>query len=207
MRRDGFEVRDWRGRNLPPPPAGYRWYCSSPRNCALVRSRTGIIQRTHVYDEREDYWRRRYERHYTYQDDYYYRECRARPDPAGILIGGLIGGLIGSAAGHHDAGDVFAGVIIGSMAGAIVTRDMDCEDRSYAYRAFHDGLNGWRVGVAYPWQNPRNGHHGEFRVRGYYYDGAGFHCARYRHTTWLARRRVFDGRACRQADGAWAFID
>jgi hypothetical protein len=109
--QDEYAVPDWRGRNLPPPPRGYRWYCSTPRNCFLVRKSTGIVVRTRWNDEREEYWRRRYAQRYSYQDDIYWRECRSRPDPAGILIGGLIGGLIGSAADHHDAGALFAGVI------------------------------------------------------------------------------------------------
>ena len=206
-RQDRFAAPDWRSRNLPPPPRGYRWYCSTPRNCVLVRTTTGIVVRTRWYDERESSWNRRYQRSYTYQDDIFYRECRSRPDPAGILLGGLIGGLIGGAIDNHDAGAVFAGVVIGGLAGAALSRELDCDDRSYAYRAFYAGLNGWRVGVDHDWRNPRNGHHGRFRVRNYYYDANGFHCARYRHTFWHTRMRQFDGRACRQPDGSWNFID
>ena len=84
---------------------------------------------------------------------------------------------------------------------------MDCDDRSYAYVAFHRGLNGRRIDVPHRWHNPHNGHRGEFRVRGYYYDPYGFHCANYRHTTWFDRRRQVYGRACRQPDGVWAFLD
>jgi surface antigen len=206
-RQDQYAVPDWRDRNLPPAPRGYRWYCSAPRNCVLVRTSTGIVVRTGWNDEREDYWRRRYSRRYSYQDDIYYRECRSRPDPAGILLGGLIGGLIGGAADGHDAGAVFAGIIIGGIAGAALSNELDCDDRSYAYRTFYTGLNGWRTDVPYDWRNPGNGHHGQFRVRSYYYDPYGFHCARYRHTVWTARRHQFDGRACRQPDGAWTFIE
>ncbi len=206
-RQDQYAAPDWRSSNLSPPPRGYRWYCSNPRNCVLVRDATGIVVRARWNDEREDYWRRRYSQRYTYQDDVYYRECRSRTDPAGILLGGLIGGLLGGAADSHDAGAIFAGVIIGGIAGAALSRELDCDDRSYAYRAFYSGLNGWRTGSVYDWRNPRNGHYGQFRVRSYYYDPYGFHCARYRHTVWSSGRRQFDGRACRQPDGAWSFID
>ena len=174
----------------------------------LVRIRTGTISRTHWYDDREDYWRHRYQHRYSYDDDLYYHECRERPDPAGVIIGGLIGGLIGQAAGRDDrAGATFAGIIIGSALGAALTSDMDCDDRSYAYHSFYDGLNGGRAGVRYRWRNPHNDHYGEFYVRGYYYDGDGFHCARYRHMAWFDRRHRADGRACRQPDGAWVFLD
>lgn len=207
-RRDQFAVPDWRRNNLPPAPRGYRWYCPSARNCVLVRTRTGVITRTHWYDEREDYWRRRYTHRYTYGDDLYYRECRSRPDPAGILIGGLIGGLLGQAADRDDrAGATFAGIIIGGALGAALTRDMDCDDRSNAYYAFYHGLNGGRAGIPYRWRNPHNNHYGEFRVRSYYYDPYGFQCANYRHTVWFERQRRVSGRACRQPDGAWVFLN
>lgn len=198
---------DWRGDNLPPPPNGYRWYCETRGNCVLVNIRTGVVRRTHWNEDREDYWRRRYQRRYSYQDDIYYRECRGSSDPAGIILGGLIGGLIGHVAGDGREGATIAGIIIGGTLGAVLTRDMDCDDRSYAYAAFYHGLNDGRVGVIHRWNNPRSRHHGEFHVRNYYYDGDGFRCANYRHTSWTNERRRFDGRACRQPDGAWIFLN
>jgi len=181
--------------------------CYQRGNCFLVANNTGIIRDTRWRDDREYYWQQRYSRTYTYDDDIYYRECRHRPDPAGILIGGLIGGLLGRAAGDDRAGATFAGIIIGGVLGAALTRDMDCDDRSYAYHAYYDGLNGGRPGAIYRWRNPRNNHHGDFRVRSYYYDSYGFHCASYRHVVYLDRMRRADGRACRQPDGAWAFLN
>jgi surface antigen len=181
--------------------------CYQRGDCFLVSINTGVIRDSWWRDERENYWRRRYSRFYTYDDDIYYRECRNRPDPAGILVGGLIGGLLGQAADSDDgAGSTFAGIIIGSMVGAALTRDLDCDDRSYAYYAYYHGLNSDRPGI-YRWRNPRNRHHGEFHVRSYYYDGDGFRCANYRHTVWLESRREARGRTCRQPDGAWAFLD
>ena len=192
---------------MPPPPRGYRWMCYERGNCFLVAISTGIIRQTYWRDDRDYNWRQRYSRTYTYDDDIYYRECRGRSDPAGILIGGLIGGLLGRAAGDDRAGATFAGIIIGGALGAALTRDMDCEDRSYAYHAYYDSLNGGRPGMNYRWRNPRNNHRGDFRVRSYYYDNYGFRCANYRHTVWIDRRRQADGRACRQPDGAWAFLN
>jgi surface antigen len=206
-RQDRFAVPDWRRHNLPAPPRGYRWYCQRGGHCFLVADRTGVIREARWRDERESYWRRRYSRIYSYHDDIYYRECRDRADPAGVLIGGLIGGLLGRAiSGDDDDGAVFAGIIIGSVVGDALARDMDCDDRSYAYYAFYHGLNSGRPGI-YRWRNPHNNHRGEFHVRGYYYDQYGFHCANYRHTAWLDRRRVASGRTCRQPNGAWAFLD
>jgi Ni/Co efflux regulator RcnB/surface antigen len=205
-RHDPYEVTDWRRNNLSPPPRGYRWVCPTPRNCYLVAVNTGLIRDTRFADEREASWRQLHSRTYTYHDDLFYRECRERPDPAGILIGGLIGGLLGHAAGGEDhSAATFAGVIIGAVAGAALTRDLDCDDRSFAYQSYYNALNSGRPG-SYSWRNPRNNHRGDFRVRSYDYQ-SGFQCANYSHTIYLDRRRQASGRACRQPDGAWVFLN
>lgn len=199
-------VTDWRTHNLAPPPRGYRWVCDNRRNCFLVRTTTGVIRETRWQDDRDTYWRQRYSRTYSYNDDIYYRECRNRPDPAGILIGGIIGGLLGHADDNRNGGATIAGIIIGAAVGAALTSDLDCNDRNYAYRAYYDGLNSGRAGIIRRWRNPSNNHHGDFMVRNYYFDSHGFQCANYRHTVYLDRRRLANGRACRQPDGAWAFL-
>jgi Ni/Co efflux regulator RcnB/surface antigen len=206
-RQERYAVRDWRRNNLPAPPRGHRWLCYQGGHCFLVANDTGVIRRSYWRDDREDNWRRRYSRVYTYHDDIYYRECRERSDPAGILIGGLIGGLLGRGVGDGDPGATFAGIIIGAAAGAALTRDLDCDDRSYAYRSYHSALNSGRAGIVHRWRNPRNDHRGEFRVRSYYYDAGGFRCANYTNVVYLDRRRQVNGRACRQPNGAWAFLD
>lgn len=205
-RRDQYYVQDWQRNNLPPPQRGTRWMCYERGNCFLVQLNNGYVSRAYRRDDRDNFWRRRYSRAYSYNDDLYYRECRGRSDPAGILVGGLIGGLIGRSIGDERAGPTFAGIIIGGALGAALTRDLDCDDRSYAYRSYHDAFNGGRVGRVYAWRNSRSNHRGAFVVRSYYYDEDGFRCARYRHTVWSDRRRQADGYACRQPDGAWLFL-
>lgn len=181
--------------------------CYGRGDCFLVNQNTGYVSRSFRRDDRDNYWRRRYARTYSYNDDLYYRECRGeRADPAGILVGGLIGGLIGRSIGDERAGPTFAGIIIGGTIGAALTRDLGCDERSYAYHAYYDAFNGGRPGRVYAWRNPRNNYRGAFVVRSYYYDEDGFRCARYRHTIWTPRRRQVDGYACRQPDGVWAFI-
>lgn len=207
LRQERFIVRDWRANNLRQPPPGFFWFCQAGRDCFLVNERTGIIREARWNDDRNDFWRRRYSRVYTYNDDLYYRDCRTRPDPAGILAGGLIGGLIGNRASDGRAGGTFAGIIIGAGIGGVLTRDLDCDDRSYAYRSYYDALNSGRVGRVYRWTNRNGRRRGEFRVRSYTYDGDGFYCANYSQTVWVdGRRRTSSGVACRQPDGAWAFI-
>ena len=115
---------------------------------------------------RDDRWKRRYDRTYSYNDDVYYQQCRNSPDPAGVIAGGLIGGLIGNAAGSGGSrtGSTIAGVIIGGVIGAALTNKLDCEDRSYAYKTYYDGFNSERPGAQYEWRNPHNDHRGQLRV-------------------------------------------
>ena len=159
------------------------------------------------YDDRSDRWSRRYSRSYSYNDDIYYRECRNSPDPAGVIAGALIGGLIGNAAGQGRAGATIAGVVVGGTVGAALTSNLDCEDRSYAYRTYYDGFNSGRPGSRYQWQNPRNDHRGEFRVGTYYNDPDGFRCANFTQTIYVqGRPQQARGRACRQPDGTWTIV-
>lgn len=201
-------VLDWRARGLRRPPKGYRWVRYRDHDYFLVALATGLIAQTIYRDERDRDWDRRYDRRYTYRDDGYYRECRGKPDPAGVLVGALIGGLLGQAAGDDDAGATIAGVIIGGALGASLTRDLDCEDRSYAYRSYYDGFNSGRPGSYHRWRNPYNQHRGEVRIDGYYADPAGFRCTTFTQTIYIdGRPRTGVGRACRQPDGTWAIVN
>lgn len=154
-------------------------------------------------------WRQRYQRDYTYNDDVYYRECRTQVDPGGVIAGALIGGLLGNALGRGGGrgGATVAGVVVGGALGAAMTRNMDCEDRSYAYRTYYDGFNSGRANAEYEWRNPQNGHYGRFRVRDYYTDPVGFRCANFTQEIFInGRPQAASGRACQQPDGTWAVV-
>jgi len=163
-----------------------------------------------VAENREERWRARYQRTYTYNDDNFYQECRTTVDPAGVIAGALIGGLLGNAAtrgGNRGAGTV-AGVVVGGALGAALTRNMDCADRSYAYKTYYDGFNAGRPNTAYRWNNPQNGHYGDFRVADYYNDPDGFRCANYTQQIFInGRPQAATGRACQQPDGTWAIVN
>jgi surface antigen/Ni/Co efflux regulator RcnB len=117
-------------------------------------------------DDRGRRWQARYSRTYTYNDDSFYQDCRQSVDPAGVIAGALIGGLLGNsvARGGSKGGATVAGVIAGGAIGAALTKNMDCNDRSYAYKTYSQGFNAGRPNVAYDWRNPDNGHYGNFRV-------------------------------------------
>ena len=160
-------------------------------------------------------WQDQYQRQYTYQDDNYYRECRTQSDPGGIIAGALIGGILGNAISSGGRGNgggqavgTIAGVVLGGALGASLTRNMDCNDRSYAYNTYYNGFNSGRAGVPYQWRNPSNGHYGDFRVNDYYNDQGGFRCANFAQQVTINRRsQNANGRACQQPDGTWAVIN
>jgi Ni/Co efflux regulator RcnB/surface antigen len=207
-RQDRYYVNDWQQHGLRQPPGGYRWIRDDNNDFYLSLIATGIISDTVYRSDRDDRWRQRYSRDYSYNDDVYYQQCRRSPDPAGILVGGLIGGLLGNSAGRggNRTGATIAGVIVGGAVGGALTRNMDCEDRSYAYRTYYNGFNSGRPGN-YQWRNPRNDNRGEFRIGGYYNDPYGFRCARFDQATYIQGRAYrADGVACRQPDGSWAVV-
>ena len=155
-------------------------------------------------------WRDQYQRQYSYQDDNYYRECRTQSDPGGIIAGALIGGILGNAVSGRGGGQAvgtIAGVVLGGALGASLTRNMDCNDRSYAYNTYYSGFNSGRAGVPYQWRNPSNGHYGDFRVNDYYNDQGGFRCANFAQEIYIrGRPQTATGRACQQPDGTWAIV-
>jgi Ni/Co efflux regulator RcnB/surface antigen len=207
-RQDRYYVNDWQQHGLRQPPGGYRWVRDDSNDFYLSLIATGVIADTVYRSDRDDRWRQRYSRYYSYNDDVYYQECRRSPDPAGILVGGLIGGLLGNSAGRggNRTGTTIAGVIVGGAVGAALTRNMGCEDRSYAYRTYYNGFNSGRPG-SYQWRNPRNDNRGEFRIGRYYNDPYGFRCARFNQVTYIQGRAYrANGVACRQPDGSWTIV-
>lgn len=204
-----YVVTDWKQRGLRKPPKGYQWVANRRGDLFLASRITGQVAQSAYRDERDQQWSQRYQRTYSYNDDVYYRECRDAKDPAGVLIGALIGGLLGNAAGRDGGrtGTTVAGVILGGVVGAALTKDMDCDDRSYAYKAYYNGFNSDRPGSRHPWRNPGNDHRGEVRVGGYYNDPRGFRCADFTQVTTIqGRTQTTRGRACRQPDGSWAVV-
>jgi surface antigen/Ni/Co efflux regulator RcnB len=215
-----YSHHGWQNNKLRQPRRGERWLVIG-RQFVLV-ARDGRVLEVAVVprrDEgrgwgyggnREEQWRNRYKRTYTYNDDVAYTECRDKPDPAGVLVGALLGAALGNTvAGRRDRGAAtVAGVIAGGAIGAALTKKMDCDDRSYAYKAYSDGFNSGRPGSVHRWENPQNRHRGELRVLDYYNDEDRFRCAAFSQTVYInGRPEEARGRACQQPDGTWAIID
>ena len=209
-RQNRYVVGDWRQHGLNQPPRGYHWVRNNNNDFYLAAIATGVIVTVIYRDQREQRWHQRYSRTYTYNDDVYYQECRRGPDPAGVIAGALIGGLLGNIAGRGGdrAVPTVAGVIVGGAVGAALTSNLNCEDRSYAYKTYYEGFNSGRPGSRYEWHNPRTNDRGEFRVGNYYNDRDGFRCANYTQTIYVqGRRQKARGQACRQPDGSWVIVN
>ncbi|MEI9888274.1 MAG: hypothetical protein WDN08_17605 [Rhizomicrobium sp.] len=119
---------------------------------------------------------------------------------AGTILGVIAGAAIGSAASHGNGGAVAAGAIFGGLAGNAIARDIDCEDRDRASRAYHDSFYG-EVGERYEWEGRDRGYietTREYRRHGRLCRD--FTQVVYRHGQEYTR----DGTACLR-DGEWEF--
>lgn len=159
--------------------------------------------------DRSQLWQQRYSRVYTYNDDSYYQQCRTSADPAGVLAGAIIGGLLGNAVtrGNSRPAGTVAGIVIGGALGASLTQNLDCNDRSYSYKAYSTAFNAGRPNAQYDWNNPANAHRGSIHVGTYYNDPDGFRCTSFNQTIYINNRpQNATGRACQQPDGTWAIV-
>ncbi len=208
--QDRYQPSDNRGGYDDGYKAGYRSGYQAGRIRARYDDRPAPVSFPPRVVDPDQRWRQRYGQTYSYNDDSYYQECRRSADPAGVLAGALIGGLVGNAAGHGGSrgGATVAGVIIGGALGGALTSNLQCEDRSYAYKTYYDGFNSGRPHSDWQWDNPQTGHYGDFRVGDYYTDPDGFRCATYTQQVYVEDSpQVAAGRACQQPNGAWAIVN
>jgi surface antigen len=130
-------------------------------------------------------------------------ECSGHDHVGGSILGGVLGGVLGGAVSHGNGGAVIGGAILGGLAGNAVSRDMDCGDRPYAARSYHDSFYG-PVGRRYEWNNgPDRGYvitNREYRRRGRLCRD--FTQVVYRH----GREYDRHGTACRRRGGEWEFM-
>jgi surface antigen len=185
--------------------AGYRRGYDDAR--ANRRFNDRVVRDTEPQADPRALWAARYQRLFTYNDDIFYRECRnQQADPGGVIANALIGGLLGQqAAQGRQASD--PGVIVAGAGGANLLRDLNCEDRSYAYKAYYDALNGDGVNRSYEWRNVRTGRRGVFVVERFAEDPDGFRCAYFAQTIFYqGRTNVVRGRACQQPDQFWTVV-
>lgn len=130
--------------------------------------------------------------------------CSGRDHTGGTILGAIAGGVLGGAVSHGNGGAVVGGAILGGLAGNAISRDMDCEDRPYAARAYNDSFRG-PVGRRHEWnRGPDRGYivtNREYRGR------HGRLCRDFTQVVYR-RGREFDrdGTACLRRDGEWEFM-
>jgi surface antigen len=129
-------------------------------------------------------------------------------ESSGAVIGGVTGGVLGNivGAGAGGAGRVATtafGAALGAIVGGQIGRSMDEQDRQYAYETANLSLRENRVQY---WNNPDNGHRGEFRPRrSYLRDGRW--CRDFTHTIWVGGEPDYvEGTACQRPDGSWHVV-
>jgi surface antigen len=129
--------------------------------------------------------------------------CSGRDHTGGTILGALAGGVLGGAVSHGNGGAVIGGAILGGLAGNAISRDMDCEDRPYAARAYDESFHG-PVGHRRQWsRGPDHGYivtNREYRRRGRLCRD--FTQVVYRHGREFDR----DGTACLRRNGEWEFM-
>ena len=77
-------------------------------------------------------------------------DCSGRDHAGGTIAGGVLGGVLGGVISHGSGLGIVGGALLGGLAGNAISRDMDCEDRPYAARSYHDSFYG-PVGRRYEW--------------------------------------------------------
>ena len=127
--------------------------------------------------------------------------CSGRSHETGTVLGAIAGGLIGSAASHGNAGAVVGGAIVGGFAGNAISRDIDCDDRGYASRAYRDSFDG-EVGERYEWHGRERGYVVTTREYRWHHRW----CRDFTQVVWHhGRERHRNGTACRY-HGEWRII-
>jgi surface antigen len=137
-------------------------------------------------------------RHYHYYGD----DCHNENATAGTVVGAIAGGLLGAGVSHGNAGAAIGGVILGGLAGNAIGKNIDCNDRPYAWRAYDKGFYG-PIGHRYEWRG-RDRAHGYFVPIREYRGDRGYTCREFRTVTYRhGRKYTNEGRACRERDGNW----
>jgi surface antigen len=129
--------------------------------------------------------------------------CSGRDHTAGTVLGALGGALLGGTTTRGNSVAIAGGALLGGLAGNAIARDMDCEDRGRAVRAYDNSFRG-QVGHRYQWRRGPN--HGFVVTNREYYRGRRL-CRDFTQVVYR-RGREFDrdGTACRGRDGQWEFM-
>lgn len=130
-------------------------------------------------------------------------DCSGRDHTAGTVLGAAGGGLLGGVLSHGNGLGIIGGALLGGLAGNAISRDMDCEDRPYAARAYHGSFYG-PVGRPYHWRcGPDRG----YVVTDREYRRGPEVCRDFTQVVFRHGREFRrHGTACRRIHGEWRFM-
>jgi len=127
-----------------------------------------------------------------------------RDHSGGTVLGAIAGGVLGGVASHGNGLAIAGGAIFGGLAGNALSRDIDCDDRDYAGRAYEDAFDG-DIGRRYEWTG-RHGGHGYIVVNSEYRRD-GHRCRDFTQVVWHHGDRVeHNGTVCRRHH-EWEYVD
>lgn len=131
-------------------------------------------------------------------------DCSGSDHTTGTVLGAAGGGIIGGVASHGNGLGIIGGALLGGLAGNAISRDMDCDDRSYAARSYNDTFAG-PVGVRHEWTSDDHDH--GYTITDREYRRGGRICCDFTQVTYR-RGQEFDrhGTACRRRNGEWQFM-
>lgn len=120
----------------------------------------------------------------------------------GAAAGGAIGSQIGSGSGQAIA--IGTGVLLGGLVGNRLGAHLDEQDRQLAAQNAQQSLSYAQSGTSSSWQNPDNGHSGNFTPQAAYQTPQGQWCREGTSTVWIeGREETVTNTYCRGNDGAW----
>jgi len=133
--------------------------------------------------------------------------CRRGDDSSPGNVSGASGGAGNRSASRQGSAIATAvGSVVGGITGHQIGRGLDEADRRAAMAAEYRALEYGKAGVATPWRNPKNGHHGSVVAQSPYVAG-NQHCRGYTHTVYIdGRPQTMNGKACRGPDGTWSNV-
>ena len=127
--------------------------------------------------------------------------CNVTKQRTGQVVGAVAGGALGARFGQGTGktAATIAGTMVGAYLGGYVGRQMDENDRRYAYRALEYN----RSYETTSWSNPDTGY--DYAVTPTRtYKTAGGPCREYTTAAYIdGRRETVHGTACRESDGRW----
>ncbi len=127
----------------------------------------------------------------------------------GTLIGGGLGALVGSqiGGGKGQLAAVALGTLGGAFLGSEIGNSLDRADRLHAERNSRNALEHSRTGTTSSWRNPDSGYSGTFTPTRTFRSASGQDCREFQTTVTVGgREEDATGRACRQPDGTWRFV-